>query len=114
MPAIVTSFVTTSTDKRRKTVLMESSFSLADIDFQSLAKISLLPGDSPVVLMVDKLFVCSVSPQILIQFKNDNDEEFEINVKESSVILPFSGLVTLTNPANNPITLPATVNYLVV
>lgn len=114
MPAIVTSLITTSTDKRRKTILMESSFSLADIDFHSMSKLSLLPGDPSVVLMVDKLFICSVSPQTLIQFKNENNEEFEINVRESSVVLPFSGLVTITNPVTNPITLPATVSYLVV
>ena len=114
MPAIVTSLVTTSTDKRRKTILMDSSFSLADINFHSLSKESMLPGDSPVELTVNKLFICSVSPQILIQFKNTANEEFEILVKESLVVLPFTGEVTITNPVNNSITLPATVSYLVV
>lgn len=114
MPAIVTSLVTTSTDKRRKTVLMDSSFSLADVDFQSLSKVSLLPSESLVDLTVNKLFICSVSPQILIHFKNEANEEFEVFVKESFVVLPFSGVVTITNPVDNPITLPATVSYLVV
>ena len=93
---------------------MDSSFSLADIDLYALSKVSLLPGDPPITLTVEKLFVCSVSPQILILFKNDADEEFEVEVKESSVVLPFSGEVTLTNPNTNPITLPASVSYLVV
>lgn len=93
---------------------MDSSFSLADINFHSLSKLRLLPGDDPVTLDVTKLFVCSVSPQILIQFKNEDNEEFEVTVRDSSVVLPFSGTVTFTNPVDNSITLPATVSYLVV
>lgn len=99
---------TTNRSKRR---LMESALSISDVDEFAVSKVKLELGES-IELEVDKLLICSVNIKILIQIQvGANTISFDFN---SSMILPANSTVTITNPSDNSVTLPAVVSYVAI
>lgn len=113
MSTITTSHTTILTDKRRRSKLLDTSFAIPDAKLYSLSSTSLSPGDSDIILDIKSLFICNVTSELLILIEDENSDQITIKLSKS-MILPFKGQITISNPSSNPITLPVTVTYLAI
>lgn len=102
----------TETTNRTKRQLLESAFAIPDVDELSVTKVKLDRSES-ITLEISKVLICSVNIKILIQIEVDeNTISFDF---ASSMVLPVeNGTVTIINPAENSVVIPAVVSYVAI
>lgn len=114
MTTVNVNYLATQTTGRDKSDLLRGRMTLGDVSQISATKVKLVRG-ADITVDFEQLFCGDVSIPILIQIENDTQFiSFTPSKEFSSLLLPFSGRIIFSNPADNSVIIPAVISYIAI